>query len=671
MNEHGSDVAACAELQRRVLQLIARNEKQPPETTLRQLQELLNEPPAVASEDLPDNLLYLAAETVQAVEIPLVVLDCDLCVLWANRAYYQFCHQDDSPIIGLPFDQIARGLWQDAALKNHLAAAAQGRPSDRIEIERSLPGIGRRNLSLQARRMAGRLQSTTCLLLTFENVTDRKDAELARRHLATIVEASDEAIFRKDVDGIVQTWNHGAERIFGYTPEEAIGRHISFIVPESRLAELEELMARLRSGQSILQHETIRRRKDGRLIDISVTITPIRDDDGRIVAGGAIGRDITDQKRLREELGYLATIVEGSNDAIVGLTIDGFIQSWNRGAELMYGYLPTEVIGRHISLIVPEEYRDELQELIEQLRRGQRIEQYETVRRRRDGTLLDVSLTFSPIFGPNGQVSSISIIARDFTQKRRYQSELELVNDSLRRRTEELERANRELEAFSYSVSHDLRAPLRTIDGFAHALQDDYAAKFDDIGRDYLRRIHDAADHMRQLIEALLRLSRVSRVDLHWMDTDISELARHVVARLRHQNPDRIIDCVIADNAFASCDPQLLEVVLDNLLGNAWKFTSERERATVEFGVMRQRGRTVYFVRDNGAGFDPTYADRLFLYFQRLHHAERFPGLGIGLPLVKRITERHGGQIWAEGRADEGATFFFTLGEASDPAEPA
>lgn len=228
---------------------------------------------------------------------------------------------------------------------------------------------------------------------------------------------------------------------------------------------------------------------------------------------------------------------------------------------------------------------------------------------------------------------------------------------------ERAEAANRELEAFSYSVAHDLRAPLRAIDGFAQALLDDYAARLDDIGRRHLQRIRAAAQRMATLIDDLLRLSRVTRAEHHPVPVDLSRLARAAVAQLERIEPGRKIDIVIEDNITATGDPKLLAIVFDNLFGNAWKFTSKTEHPHIELGTTRtEQGERVYFVRDNGAGFDMAYQNKLFGVFQRLHPAHEFPGTGIGLATVKRIIERHGGRIWAEGALGKGATFFFTLG---------
>jgi light-regulated signal transduction histidine kinase (bacteriophytochrome) len=233
---------------------------------------------------------------------------------------------------------------------------------------------------------------------------------------------------------------------------------------------------------------------------------------------------------------------------------------------------------------------------------------------------------------------------------------------------EELEQKNKELDAFSYSVAHDLRAPLRSIDGFSQALLEDYNDKLDDEGRQYLRYVRESAQQMAELIDNLLNLSRITRSELHQDSVDLTSIVRSVTTRLRRQNPGRPVDSIIAGGLMAEGDSRLLTVVFDNLLGNAWKFSGKCEDPRVEVGVTDCDGRRAFFVRDNGAGFDMAYASKLFGVFQRLHSTSEFEGVGIGLATVQRIIHRHGGRIWAEGEVGRGATFFFTLNSGPAPS---
>lgn len=247
-------------------------------------------------------------------------------------------------------------------------------------------------------------------------------------------------------------------------------------------------------------------------------------------------------------------------------------------------------------------------------------------------------------------------------ERKRAEEEIQKLNRSLKAKTMELASANKELEAFSYSVSHDLRAPLRAIDGFSRALQEDYANKLDQPGKDYLRRVSAATQHMRQLIDDLLNLSLVMRAQMRHEKINLSEMVRTISVELQKNKSERRVEFVIQQDVIAYGDGRLLHAVLENLLGNAWKFTEKHSEAKIEFGTTHKDGQMVYFVRDDGVGFDMTYANKLFIPFQRLHSTAEFSGNGIGLTIASRIINRHGGRIWAEGEVEKGATFYFTLG---------
>lgn len=368
-------------------------------------------------------------------------------------------------------------------------------------------------------------------------------------------------------------------------------------------------------------------------------------------------------RRAEEKFRALA---ETASDAILSADQEGMIIYANPAAERLFGYTPAELLGQPLTGLMPERFRAAHADGFRRYLSGAAARivgkgVVELTGRHKDGGEFPVELSLGE-WREEAQHQFTAII-RDITVRLEMEQRIRALNEGLERRAAALAAANKELEAFSYSVSHDLRAPLRSIDGFSLALLEDCADQLDEQGKHYLHSVRDSAQHMAQLIDGLLTLSRVTRQDVRRAGVDLTALARKVVERLRSAQPDRPVECVIAEGLRGEGDAQLLEVALGNLLGNAWKFTGKREHGRIEFGRQEDGERSFFFVRDNGAGFDMNYAAKLFGVFQRLHTAAEFEGTGVGLATVQRVIDRHGGRVWAEGAVGSGATFYFTLGD--------
>jgi PAS domain S-box-containing protein len=376
------------------------------------------------------------------------------------------------------------------------------------------------------------------------------------------------------------------------------------------------------------------------------------------------------EDELRDSQARLAGIVDSAMDAIITVNSEQGILVFNRAAEKMFRCAASEAIGQLLERFIPERFRPAHSSHIQKFgQTGVTTRAMAGVRavygRRADGEEFPVEASISQV--ETGGQKLYTVIMRDITERKQAEEQNRRLNEELERRVQErtaqLQAANKELEAFSYSVSHDLRAPLRHINGFSQALMEDYADKLDEEGKDYLQQVRDASQEMAQLIDDVLQLARVTRSEMRRESVNLSHLAEDVMTELKKRDAGRRVPVHIEEGLSTRGDKRLLRIMLGNLLGNAWKFTSKHEQAEISFGQEQKDGETAFFVRDNGAGFDMAFADKLFGAFQRLHTADEFEGTGIGLATVQRIVNRHGGRAWAEGKIDEGATFYFTFSD--------
>jgi PAS domain S-box-containing protein len=469
-----------------------------------------------------------------------------------------------------------------------------------------------------------------------------------------------------DLVNNVLIWSDEIYRIFGLQPQEFDATYEAFLEavhPDDRTLVNEAYSGSLRDGRDIyeIEHRVVRK-STGEIRHVHEKCAHIRNESGQIIRSVGMVHDITDRKKAEDALIRAKEEWERTFDTVPDLIAildnNHRICRVNRAMAQKLGLEPGQCVGRPCykyvhGLSEPPAFcphtctvRDGLQHI-------------EEVHEERLGGHFLVSTT--PMFDEGGAVIGSVHVARDITERKRAEEEVIKLNEELKDKIIQLEAANNELDAFSYSVSHDLSAPLRSVAGFSQALLDDYAGKLDAEGKDHLERIIAATQRMGLLIDDLLKLSRISRAEMRGEEVNLSGIAGKIAAMLRKTQTERKAEFIIAEGLTAQGDENLLTIVLENLLGNAWKFTGKNSNTVIEFGVAQREGNQAYFVKDNGAGFDMSYAGKMFSPFQRLHSVKDFPGTGIGLATVKRIINRHGGSVWIEAGVNRGTTVYFTL----------
>jgi PAS domain S-box-containing protein len=483
------------------------------------------------------------------------------------------------------------------------------------------------------------------------DITKRKQSEELLREreerFRSIVSSVYDAIIILDENGRVLNWNKGAENIFGWSEEEMLGKSLTQTMPEKyRSQHTADLKRYKESRQSNLIGKSIELeglRKDGKVFPLELSLGKWHKGDNVFYCG--IVRDMSERKRAEKMMSEMVALVAFSEDAIISLTADGNIYSWNKGAESLYGYTFEEVRDKHINIIVPEELIANEKELINKVLDGNSLAHYETVRQCKDGTMLNISLSISPIKDKSNKIIGISKIARDITEEIK--------------RKEEILQLNTELDAFTYSVSHDLRAPLRSISGYSQILLEDYHDKLDEEGLRVTNVIIKNANRMGVLIDDLLNFSRLGRKELNMSIVNMKDMVVNLIEEVIPQ--DKKIRIEIGEIASAPADSSMIAQVWTNLIANAIKYSSKNDSPKIEIGSYLEDQHVCFYVRDNGVGFDMKYYDKLFGVFQRLHKMNEFEGTGVGLALVKKIVERHRGHVWAEAEVNKGASFYFSL----------
>jgi PAS domain S-box-containing protein len=511
------------------------------------------------------------------------------------------------------------------------------------------------------------------------------EAELrqASQYTRGLIEASLDPLVTISSEGKITDVNEATIKVTGCSRQELIGSDFLnyFTDPEKARAGYQQVFAK----GHVTDYPLTIHNKFGQSIDVLYNATVYKDAGGNVLGAFAAARDVTERnqaeaalKALNESLeqrvadrtaqlietrDYLDNLLNYANAPIITWNADFKITRFNQAFERLTGRKADEVIGKNLDILFPDDSREGSLQMIYRTSAGERWDAVEIPILNTDGGVHIVLWNSATLYAVDGKTPLATIAqGQDITKIKKSE-------DELRRYAAEIEAANKEMETFSYSVSHDLRAPLRGIDGFSYALLEDYDSVLDEQAKDYLNHIRSSSQQMSQLIDGMLKLSRVSRTEMHPEKVDLSSIARSILDELKWSQPERIAEFAIADGIIATGDRILLVDMVRNLLENAWKFTAKRGKTRIEFGMTQADSENVYFIKDNGVGFDMRYSDKLFEPFSRLNQPKEYPGMGIGLANVQRIIRRHGGRVWADGKIDNGATFFFTLNEGS-PEEP-
>ena len=499
------------------------------------------------------------------------------------------------------------------------------------------------------------------------DVTAQREVEQALREseekLRGLFELSPLGIALTDMEGRYVQFNEAFRAICGYPADELKNLDYWTLTPDKyRPDEMRQLESLQRTGR-YGPYEKEYRRKDGSLVPLNLNGLLLTSADGHSYVWSIV-ENITERKQAEQQLRLAATVFEHSLEGVTITDGDGNILSVNHAFSEITGYGPEEALGRNPRFLQSGRHEPDFYRAMWDSIRARGHWRGEVWNKRKNGEVFPELLGICAVTDGDGRPTHYVGVFTDISELKRSEAAMRQFNAELERRVTErtaaLTASNKELEAFSYSVSHDLRAPLRAIDGFSRIITEDYADRLDDAAQGHLARIRAASQRMALVIDDMLELARIARTEPQRVEVDLSALAAVVCEEL-HEDPGRRVELVIGPGVHALADPRLMHIVLQNLLHNAWKFTGRCAAARIEFGETEVDGERVFFVRDNGAGFDPAHSKNLFGAFQRLHRPDEFAGTGIGLATVQRIVQRHGGRIWAEGAVGEGATFCFTL----------
>lgn len=601
----------------------------------------------------------------------------DHIYIYDHKGCYLYANPSGLEALGLPLESVLGRPWQEIGMSIAImerfehdlqAVIASGKPLTR-QITYS-GKQGKRYYEYLLSPVKNAAHEVQMVVANGRDLTQRiaaeKQASENEERFRNLCEAAPDGIVLVNQLGAITLVNTQIEKLFGYSRKALLGQPIEKLIPERYRMLHKRHQAAYRQSSTTREMgmgmELYGLRSDGTEFPVDVKLSPFISKRGPKTI--AIIRDITvrqnAEKQLREKEALLRSIIDNTPAIVFLKDLQGRYLMMNQRCSQLFHMSQDETRGKTDYELFPKEVADRLRRNDRIVAETGRAMEVDEQLPQHDGLHTYLSVKF-PLADGEGVIYGICGIATDITYRKQAEEQIRALNHSLQHKLQELARVNQELEAFSYSVSHDLRAPLRAMAGFSKVLEENYGKVLDQEGKHYVHRIQTASQRMSFLLDGLLQLSRINRHELDRSTLNLSAMAAEILEDFQQEQQERHVDIYIQPDITAAADGRLLRICLENLLSNAWKYTCRQKRPQVKFTCVEKEGEKIFIISDNGAGFNPKYQFKMFQVFQRLHSDREFEGLGIGLATVQRVVHRHGGTIWAEGEEGQGASFYFTL----------